>query len=101
MNSQEIVNGWKKRCIDAGVSISEICANVGISPAIPTVWANNASKVTEVAFIKALEKHVPFSVIAAEAAKIEWPNKKRIFSTYILIEQELRRVESARETEAA
>lgn len=101
MNRNDIIVGWKKRCIDAGVSLSSILESAGFDPAVATHWSSRGSSAPEAEFVARLTDHVPFSTIVSIVDGIEWPaaGRSRIIDTYVRIENAMREAEAAK-TEA-
>ena len=54
MNNENIVVKWRKRCIEKGVSLNQICEEVGISRGLLTKWEKGEPKTLQI--IRAIEK---------------------------------------------
>lgn len=54
MNNENLVVKWRKRCIEKGISLNQVCEEVGISRGLLTKWEKQEPKTLKI--IRAVEK---------------------------------------------
>jgi|APGre2960657373_1045057.scaffolds.fasta_scaffold421588_1 transcriptional regulator with XRE-family HTH domain len=54
MNDENLVVKWRKRCIEKGISLNQVCEEVGISRGLLTKWEKREPKTLQI--IRAIEK---------------------------------------------
>lgn len=54
MNNENLVVKWRKRCIEKGISLNQVCEEVGISRGLLTKWEKQEPKTLQI--IRAVEK---------------------------------------------
>ncbi len=54
MNVENLIVKWRKRCIEKGISLNQVCEEVGISRGLLTKWEKREPKTLQI--IRAIEK---------------------------------------------
>ena len=54
MNNENLVVKWRKRCIEKGTSLNQVCEEVGVSQGLLTKWEKREPKTLQI--IRATEK---------------------------------------------
>lgn len=103
MKSKEIVQGWEIRCIKIDQSISNIIKSTGVSPSVASQWKRSNAVCPEAEIVQYLERNgVAFNLIANAVESVgKFPNRNRIFLTYIKVERAIREAEKAKALQEA
>ena len=98
MKSKMIVKDWKRRCLEVDKPISQVFKTAGVSPSVSSQWGRSNSECPEADIVDYLERNgTPFNLIANAVESVEnYPNRNRIFLTYIKVERTLRDLETRR-----
>ena len=96
MKSNQIIKGWKRRCLELDKPITQVFREAGVSPSVSSQWGRSKSECPEADVVEYLERNgVAFNLVANAVESVkEYPNRNRIFLTYIRVERHLRELEA-------
>jgi transcriptional regulator with XRE-family HTH domain len=56
MEKENLVIHWRKRCIEKGITLNQICEEIGVSRGLLTKWEKKEPKTLQI--IRAIEKRL-------------------------------------------
>ena len=56
MEKENLVIQWRKRCIEKGITLNQICEEIGVSRGLLTKWEKKEPKTLQI--IRAIEKRL-------------------------------------------
>ncbi len=56
MEKENLVIQWRKRCIEKGITLNQICEGIGVSRGLLTKWEKKEPKTLQI--IRAIEKRL-------------------------------------------
>lgn len=56
MEKENLVIYWRKRCIEKGITLNQICEEIGVSRGLLTKWEKKEPKTLQI--IRAIEKRL-------------------------------------------